>query len=208
MAKTIIFDFDGTMANTLEAMIGIYNTLAPRYGCKVVDVADLERLRGSKPKDLMREFNVSAWKLPFLVSAVRRGLKTRMAIMPAQPGVCEAIRELHGKGVTLGILTSNSQENVETFLRTNNLENIFSFISSSRHLFGKHRALRNIMKTRHLLTSEVSYVGDEIRDVESAKKAGVTSVGVTWGFQTKGAIESARPNILINIPSELLELSK
>lgn len=204
MPQTFIFDFDGTIANILEAMVEIYNQFAHRYRCRVVRPGDLEHLRNGRPKELLAEFGISAWKLPFLVSAVRKGLKSRK--LNPQDGIVETLKNLHNKGVTLGILTSNSQENVETFLQVHDLMNVFSFVSSYRHLFGKHKALNKIMRTRHLVPSDVTYIGDEVRDIEAAKKAGIKSVGVTWGFQTLSALKAAAPDMIANVPVELLSL--
>jgi len=182
MLKTIIFDFDGTIANTLEATVEVYNELAPRFRCKPVSSDDLERLRNGRPKELMAEFGIKAWKLPFIVFAVRKGFGDRK-VLP-QIGIIDTIRKLKNQGALLGILTSNSKENVERFLKEHDLQNSFAFINSYRRIFGKHKSLISIMKLRGLNQSEVTYVGDEVRDIEAAKKAGVKSIGVAWGFQT------------------------
>ncbi len=54
----------------------------------------------------------------------------------------EVLDALYAQGISLHILTSNSTENVKSFSHAHHLEHIFSHIISSRHLFGKHRALR------------------------------------------------------------------
>lgn len=206
MLKTIIFDFDGTIANTLEATVEVYNKLASRFRCKPINSNDLERLRNGRPKELMAEFGVTVWKLPFLIFAVRKGLGDHK-ILP-QDGMIDVVRTLKNQGILLGILTSNSKQNVERFLKEHDLQNHFAFIASYHRIFGKHKALIKIVKSRGLNPSEVAYVGDEVRDVESAKRARVKSVGVTWGFQTQSAIENTEPDVIATIPSELLELTK
>ena len=154
----------------------------------------------------MAEFGIKAWKLPFIVFAVRKGLGDRK-VLP-QIGIIDTIRKLKNQGALLGILTSNSKENVERFLKEHDLQNSFAFINSYRRIFGKHKALISIMKQRGLNQSEVTYVGDEVRDIEAAEKAGVKSVGVVWGFQTQGAIKDADPDVVAIKPLDLLELTK
>lgn len=206
MAQTIIFDFDGTIANTLEATVEMYNKLASRFRCKPVNVNDLERLRNGRPKELMAEFGVKVWKLPFIVFAIRNELKNRK-VLP-QDGIVDAIQNLKNQGALLGILTSNSKENVEQFLKEHNLQNTFTFINSYHRVFGKHKALVKIVKSHKLDCSQIAYVGDEVRDIEAAKRAGVKSVGVVWGFQTQHAIKNAHPDVMAMKPADLLELAK
>ncbi len=206
MIKTIIFDFDGTIANTFQRMVEIYNEIAHKYRCKKVLSDDLDKLRSGKPQEFMRAFGISPMKLLFLVAAIRGKLKRDIGDITIQPGIPEMLGELKKSGIILGILTSNSRENVERFLTQNNLKDSFSFIHSSRHLFGKDRILRSIINKQSLKSQDIAYVGDEIRDIEAAKKAGVVSVGVTWGFQTEAALQNVRPNFLFSNPKQLYNL--
>lgn len=200
--KTIVFDFDGTIANTLESITAIYNELAPRFGCKHITPADLERLKNGHPREFMQEFRVSYWKLPFLVWGIKKSLKKQIANLPLQPGMPEVIQDLHKKDFKLGILTSNSTENVHVFLRAHGLDQLFDFVLSHRGIFGKHTPLQ---KLKHAGRASY-YVGDEVRDIEAAKKADISTVAVSWGFQTERALKAAKPDYLFNEVSELLEL--
>lgn len=208
MSKVIIFDFDGTLAQTLEAMIEVYNGLAKKFRCRPIDPKDINHLRGGNIPDLFRAYRITPLKLPFLVIAVRRGLKKRMGSLPLQPDVANVIRTLKARGITVGILSSNSRQNIEASLRAHGLFDEFAFVDSYGHLFGKHRALKKIAKKLRLSPEDIVYVGDEVRDVEAAKNAGVTSVAVTWGFQTRDPLERAQPDTLIEKPEELLSLGK
>jgi phosphoglycolate phosphatase len=67
-------------------------------------------------------------------------------------------------------------------------------------------APRPIIKKEHLNRVDCVYIGDEVRDVEAAKKAGVKSVGVTWGFNNAQAIKTADPDITANQPKDLLNI--
>lgn len=207
MKKILIFDFDGTIADTYTMVLESYRHLAPVYGWKSLTDEALERIRGEKPKDLMRKFGISKIQLPFLVIGVRAYLKRHSAEMKPCAGIPEALQALAAQGVTLGILTSNSKENVETFLRTFGLEKYFLFVVSSRHLFGKHRALKKLMQQNSVDPADVAYIGDEIRDVEAAKAAGVTSVAVTWGFQNQTALTEMSPDYLFTNPAELITIT-
>lgn len=200
--KTLVFDFDGTIANTLENIVEVYNDIAPRFGCRKVSDSDLERIKSGRPEDFMHEFGISYLKLPLLAWMIRKKVKKNVAHVPLQNGIKDVLKNLHEAGIHLAILTSNSKENVEAFLQKNDLSDIFDFILSHKSVFGKGAPLLKL-KTK---IKDLVYIGDEVRDIEAAKKAGVLSVGVSWGFQTEAAMKKASPDHLFNKPQELMTL--
>ena len=102
-------------------------------------------------------------------------------------------------------MTSNTKEGVQAFLANHQLQ-YFEFIFAPDSLFGKAKVIRKILSHEALSPQEVIMIGDELRDVEAANKAGVESIAVTWGFNTQQVLERGEPNHLIMNPSQLLEL--
>ncbi len=111
--------------------------------------------------------------------------------------------ELRKQSDHFGILTSNSVENVELFLKHHGLQDVFSFVSSTSKLTGKAKHLRSICRTFSIEADDIIYIGDEIRDVKAAKKAGVPVAAVGWGFNSPEALVGANPNFLFHEPTEL-----
>jgi len=68
--------------------------------------------------------------------------------MKLYAGIKETIEEMIKKGIVVGILTSNSQKNVEEFLKNNNLDG-FKFIFTGSSIFGKAKNLEIIKKISH-----------------------------------------------------------
>lgn len=206
--KTIIFDFDGTIASTLIALTEIYNKIAPRYNCKPVELKDADRLRNTRPQEFMREYGVSQVKLPFLVLSTRRELHKRIEDVKPQAGICSTLKELKELGYTLGIVTSNSQKNISSFLLKNDLSDIFDFLETGTHVFGKHRKIRRILKERNIPADACIYVGDETRDVEAAKRVCIPVIAVSWGFNDGNVLRRLDPDFTVDEPQELIELLK
>jgi phosphoglycolate phosphatase-like HAD superfamily hydrolase len=123
-------------------------------------------------------------------------------------GIKEALTHLKDEGNSLGILTSNSEENVSVFLSKHGMEDLFSFIYSGTSLFGKHKVIRKFMKQNYLTPEDVIYVGDETRDIEASKKIHVKVIAVTWGFNSKEALVKHKPDFLIHQPNELSEVMR
>lgn len=202
--KNVIFDFDGTIADTLDAAVNIYNAIAPKYHCKPVKMEDKDILRGKRPQDFFKDYGVTSFKLPFLLIHIRGELKKHIINTPLVKDISSALKDLKDAGYNLGILTSNSKENVDMFLFANKLTEIFDFIYSSKNIFGKDKDILHLLKNRNIKKDNVVYVGDETRDIEAAKRVGIPIIAVSWGFNTREILVAQGPSYIIDEPGELL----
>jgi phosphoglycolate phosphatase len=204
--RTLIFDFDGTIADTMEEARLIFNLMAPDYGIRQVSVDEIHTLRHLSVKELLDHLQIPKRRVPSLLArgtGLMRGDLSRLAVIDGMAEVLPALRE---KAHSFGILTSNSTSNVDLFLRNHGLRDLFDFISSTSKITGKAKHLRAIRKTFSLRAEEMLYIGDEIRDVKAAQKAGIPIAAVTWGFNTRESLAEEDPDHLFNEPLELLRL--
>ncbi|MBW4605147.1 MAG: HAD-IA family hydrolase [Calothrix sp. FI2-JRJ7] len=204
--KVIIFDFDGTIADTVDALVSVANRLAADFGYIQIRSEELSILRNLTSREIIKYSGISIFKIPFLVKKVKSELKNKIPELKPIAGMQEALVELRNEGHRLGIITSNSQDNVADFLRINNLDNLFEFVYSGVTIFGKTTIINNVLRQKQIKTQEVIYVGDETRDIEASKKANIKVVAVTWGFNSPEALAKQKPNFLINHPSELISI--
>jgi phosphoglycolate phosphatase len=206
--KVIIFDFDGTIADTVEALVSIANRLAIEFDYIQITPNELTLLRNLTSREIIRYSGVSLLKIPFLFKKVKSELKNKIKELEPISGVKEALIELNQQGYTLGVITSNSQENVTEFLRFHNLNYLFEFLYSGVTIFGKTTIINNVLRQKQLKPETVIYVGDETRDIEAAKKANIKVIAVSWGFNSPEALAKQNPDFLIHHPSELLDVVK
>lgn len=206
--KVIIFDFDGTIADTVDALVNIANNLAVEFRYAQITPEELVRLRNLTSREIFNYSGIPLFKIPFLLKKVKRELRNKIPELKPIPGIQEALVELKDNGNRLGIITSNSKGNVKEFLKINNLDNLFEFIHPGVTIFGKNTIINNVMRQKHLKTQDVIYVGDETRDIEASKKAQVKVVSVTWGFNSEEALAKQNPDFLIHHPRELIEVIK
>jgi phosphoglycolate phosphatase len=206
--KVIIFDFDGTIADTVDALVNIANRLAVEFNYIQITPEELGMLRNLTSREIIKYAGISIFKIPFLVKKVKSELKNKIHELKPIDGIQEALIELKNQGQRLGIITSNSQDNVTEFLKINNLDDLFEFIYSGVTIFGKTTIINNALRQKQLKPHEVIYVGDETRDIEASKKANIKVVAVTWGFNSEEVLSKQNPDFLINHPSELLEVIK
>lgn len=203
MPKTIIFDFDGTIADTLSACIHIANKNAKSWGFQEVDEKDLERLKGMTPFELLGEFKIPFYKVPFLIKKFQLELYESMENVRLFPGIRTLLDELQKKGFILGIITSNTEDNVHRFLKKNNIDH-FDFIHGEKNIFGKSGTILNVIKSRGIVKKDSLYIGDEVRDIEAAKKSGIRCISVSWGFNTEILLKKHTQTV-VSTPRELFE---
>lgn len=202
---TLVFDFDGTLANSFDAVLRIANRLAPEFGYRAARADELELLRASSPAQLATQLGIRWHHIPRIVSRVRRELRHDIASLGTFAGLPETLTALEARGITMCILTSNARDNVESFLVAHHMQH-FALIDSSASLWGKRQRLRWLLKQIERSPFETAYVGDEARDVEATKTLGVRSVAVSWGFSSRELLQSSAPDHLLNHPTELLAL--
>lgn len=203
--KVIIFDFDGTIADTLDAIVSITNRLALEFGYKQTTLEELAQLKNLNSRQIIDQSGISIFKLPFLIRKVKAELSKEIQTLNPVPGMKEALTQLKNQGNSLGIITSNSKDNVMAFLETNNLQELFNFIYSGT-TFGKSKVINKLLKQENINPEEVIYVGDETRDIEAARKSNIKAIAVTWGFNSKQVLAEQSPDFLIHKPNDLIEV--
>lgn len=204
--RTIIFDFDGTLADTLEESRRIYNTLAPDYKLREVAAEELPALRHFSLKELLDHLSIPKRRVPGLIARGTSMMRGNMTNLDLIEGIGEVLPQLRQKCDAFGVLTSNAPANVDLFLRAKGIRGLFNFISSTSKLTGKAKHLRAIRKTFSLKSEEMLYVGDEIRDIKASKKAGIPVAAVTWGFNSPEALAAESPEHVIDLPGQFLSL--
>lgn len=202
--KLVIFDFDGTLANSFPWFISVFNTIADKYQFKRIEASEVEQLRGYSARQMIKHLDVPTWKLPLIA----RYLKTLMAQNAGQialfEGVDQVLQELADQGVTLAIVTSNSYANVRQVLGPENAARI-SYYECGAALFGKHAQFRKILKKSRIPRSQTLCIGDEIRDIEAARREDLAFGAVTWGFTTVEALQAYAPAEIFSRVEEIIE---
>ena len=203
-AKVILFDFDGTIADTYQAIAKITNQLSAEFGYKTLDQEELLLIKNLSSREIVKRSEISVFKLPFLVRRVRSELSKEIGELEPIAGIEQVLKELKNQGYTLGIVTSNNRENVDIFLQKNQLAKLFRYIYSGTAIFGKHRVLNQVIREQGIPKTDVIYVGDETRDIRSARKSRIPIVAVSWGFNAAQILAAHKPDYQATHPVELL----
>jgi phosphoglycolate phosphatase len=204
---TVIFDFDGTLADSGELVLGIMNTLTPEFGFKPITREEIPALKMMPAwKLLTQRSGIPLWnlfKLRRLERRVREELAKHTEEIEMFAGVPEMIRDLRTAGCEVGIVSSNSPRIVQSVLARAGVEP--DFIHAGSTFFGKARAIRKALNMYDIDRSRAVYIGDELRDIEACKKAGIDVIAVGWGFNAADALKAAGAKV-VETPQELLSI--
>ena len=199
----VLWDFDGTLADTLPGLLRIFNELAPELG--FAPITDVQAIRDTTPTQFFKAHGIPLWKLLALRHAIVARQKSHMASIRLYPGVPDVLERLGGSGCRMGIVSSNAEDNIRTCLRANGVEPSFEFIVGHSRLLGKQRALRRVLRQTALRSRDVLYVGDEVRDIAAAQDVGMDVAAVTWGMNSRSLLAQHSPTQLIDGPEQLLD---
>ena len=203
--NAILFDFDGTIADTFDALLTTTNRLSAEFGYEPTDRDIAKHLQGLTTRELIQRSGISLFKLPRLLRRLRVELQVEIPRSRPFPEMAATLTTLRQQGYSLGIVTSNSAENVALFLDNWQLSALFDSVCTGATLFGKSRVLRKLLAQLQLDPTTTLYVGDETRDIAAAKKVGMPIASVTWGFNAEALLAAEAPDFLIRHPAELLQ---
>ena len=191
--QLVIFDFDGTLADSFPWAARVVNQFADRYGFKRVDAADHAHLRSYDARSLMEHLGVRMWKVPAMAVEVRRRMAEEIDQIALFSGVDEMLRTLKNAGILLAVVSSNSESNVRTVLGPENAA-LFSLFECGVSVFGKAAKIKTVLKHHRIAPQAAILIGDEIRDAEAARKVGVAFGAVAWGYTNPEALLATGPD--------------
>lgn len=195
--RLAIFDFDGTLADTFEWFLSVADQTADRHRFLRLDRSDLDALRGLSARELLKRQRVPSWKLPLIARDLRAAAGRDCAAFHLFPGAAQALGRLSDAGVKLALVSSNAEENIRRVLGPE-LAGRIGVWACGASLFGKAAKLRAVCKTAGVRPGEAIKIGDELRDLDSSREAGLAFGAVGWGFTRPEALRAAGPDLMFD----------
>lgn len=202
--KLVIFDFDGTLADSFPWFAGIINDTADKFRFRRVEPDQVDGLRGKSAREMMQILGVSAWKLPFIGNYIRKRKAQDLHDIPLFADTPRALRRLHEAGVTLAIVSSNSEANIRTMFGPETAALIAQYECGSS-LHGKAKRFKAVLRKAGVKTGDAICIGDELRDIEASRKAGIAFGAVTWGYTHGAAMKAAHPDFAFDTFDQMIE---
>jgi len=205
--KYIIFDFDGTIADTIPVMLTLIGELAKEVGYdKKITAEDLGWVREHGLKEIPHKFGIPLIKIPYLLLKGRDMLNKQMFSIPPCKGILETLQILKARGFILAVLSSNRRDSIQEFIVKHNLASYFDFVHSELNIFGKDKALLSLLRQYKMPIVESIYVGDEMRDIEACKKIKLDCISAGWGLNSAKALKEYGAQWIVTKPQEIVDL--
>lgn len=205
MSKTLIFDFDGTIADTLAYSVNFAYEFNRTRKLLSKERINIEDLRNMGLDTFIKSLGIRKRDLFWFLLSIQWKMRKEINNIKTFDGLEDVLKELKAKDIKIGIVTSNSKRNVSKFIKNNNL-NYFDFIYSTFNYFGKDKVLNKVIKKYKLDKSDVVYIGDELRDINAARSSGIKIASVTWGYNVESVLSANNPDFIIYQPKDLLKL--
>jgi len=202
--KAVIFDFDGTIADSLPGIVNLYESVRKK-GHKHT-ATDIEKMRNLSMYQIALAMKVPKWKILFLALRGRRLFRKHMRTIRVYPGMADLIAELKSKDFTLFVVSANSKQNVTNYLTKHNLINFFDGVYGGANFLGKSKTMRKALSENNMTKEDVWCVGDERVDIYSARKAGLKIISVSWGYSSRDGLQALGPDVLVDTMPELRKI--
>jgi len=209
----VIFDMDGTLADTLDHYYGMACDFVEFAGAPPVSREYVYALMGSGDPDLMQklfppDFPDLEQKLRRIVRE-RLGIWTRRVAEETAPleGCANLLQELHGAGYLLGIATSSGRD--LPYLDSWGVRELFAAVVGREDVAQRKphpEAILQCLSALELEPSATLYVGDSPIDIEAGRAAGVVTVGVLTGTTTREGLAAAEPDHILETAADLPSL--
>lgn len=191
--RLLIFDFDGTLADSFPWFLRVFNEVADRYRFRRMGAEEIDTLRMYGARKVIEHVGAPTWKLPLIARHMRQSMARELDRISLFPGVDRLLSRLADQGTLLAVVTSNSEENVRRVLGEENAA-LIQHYGCGASLFGKRPLLRKVLRASGVPPEAALCIGDEIRDLDAARAEGISFGAVTWGYTHGEALQSLSPD--------------
>jgi len=202
--KLVIFDFDGTLADSFPWFIKTIDVVTEKFNLKKIDKAEISELRKLDSLNFLKHLNVPLYKLPIISTYMRNMMTENINEIKLIPGMQNLLNSLKEKGYKLAIVSTNSKTNIVKVLGEE-LFSLFDHFVAGVSLFGKESKLKKVLKLSGIDKRDAIYLGDELRDIQASKKVGLSCGSVTWGVNDADALAALAPDEMFYKVEQILQ---
>lgn len=210
--RHIIFDFDGTLADTSPVILATMQATIVELGLPSKTETECRATIGLRLEDIPSALWPDKPGISATYAATYRRIfdeKKKDLRTQSYPGVIEGLKQLHKAGYSIAVASSRSHKSVEEYLRYFGIAELFADIIGVNDVKnGKPSPDPVFAVCAHTGWSpeECLVVGDAIYDIEMGHNAGTHTCAVTYGNQSRAELETARPDRIVNSFYELIRI--
>ncbi len=213
--KYVLFDFDGTLIDSNEAVISSLNHVAVDYRGYAFEPHELEEVLGKPIVDQMSFLSVEEY--PRLVEMYRiEYRRVQDALTKIYDGVVELLTAIKDRGIKTAVVSNKGRNGINHGIEQFDLHDLIGatislddVVNPKPNREGVLTALSQLGVTKEKMADalkESLFVGDSGHDIETAKNAGCQSVLVGWTLLNRERLIELMPDYIIESPEELLKV--
>ena len=190
--NALLFDFDGTLADTYSLFVEAINSAAKKHGFEHITEANYTALKAMDQRYVLRALGAPFWLWRWVAATIKQYFYDHRDRIRLFPGVESMIKHL-AKHNELFIISANKHIIVHTVLEAYGLDSYFKEYVGTNSFFSKWRRIKSMMSAHSLAPSKTRYVWDEVRDIVASEAAGIRCIAVSRWYNTKEYLVNHSP---------------
>ncbi len=203
--KFVIFDYDGVIVDSLELALKAATEAASAVGVeRVVSANDLETLDNVTFDDLGRHIGIPEARIDDFMASLLPFLARHGDLVEVFAGMPELLRGL-AEQHQVAIISASERATIRAVLEREGLEDAITVILGSDIPGAKAEKIAGAAKQLDMDQERVWMVGDSISDIRQGKLAGVHTMAVTWGWQSRARLVAEQPDAIFDEPGAIMD---
>lgn len=212
--KAVIFDLDGTLLDTIEDISDSVNAVLREKKYHEFDVDEYKYFAGRGIDELIASViekgEIDPLEHPEIKKGYMKEYKVRQNIKTKIfPGILDLIIELQNLEISVNILSNKpdnqTQEVVKHYFRNTKFDYVYGK-KTELSIKPYPESVLHLIEKLKVSKDEVLYIGDTNTDIQTAKNAGLKSVGVLWGFRKREELELEGATYIVENPMDILKI--
>ncbi len=208
--RTLLFDLDGTLIDSVRLILDSYHYTLAAHGLPARTDDEWLQGVGTPLRAQFADWKDDPERLEALIATYREyNLANHDRMVTIYPGVLEAMRQVKARGATTGLVTSKNQQGAVRGLRLVGLNELIDVMVCADDVENPKPHPEPVERAVHLLGADPAatvYIGDSIHDMRSGRAAGVRTAAVLWGPFGREHLAHADPDFWLQRPEEIVDL--